>query len=162
MLPFAIFVIAILLFQDDRNCLWLIKAIVMPGVALAVVGLIQFELFPDMLLFEKKHFYLQSLTVVFVNSNTAATYLAMLLVFSIGLAFHSIQNAGFRHLLRCVIGAPSTTRLADARGGAGRHGRPIALLSAVNPDRRGSHCCRNGIYCTIHGRIAGKSDIPRS
>ena len=117
LLPFAIFVTAIVLFQDDRNSLWLIKAIVMPGVALAAVGLIQFELFPDMLLFEKKHFYLQSLTVVFVNSNTAATYLAMLLVFAIGLAFHSIQNAGARQLLRYVIGAPSATRPIDARNG---------------------------------------------
>lgn len=117
MMPFAIFVTVILLFQGDDRGLWPVRAIVVPGFLLALIGLIQFEFFPDMLLFERKYFYLKSLTVVFVNSNTAATYLAMLLVFASGLAFHSIQNAGLRQLLRFLIGAPSLTKPADARRG---------------------------------------------
>jgi O-antigen ligase len=117
LLPFAIFVTSIFLFQGDRHCLQLVQAIIIPGMVLALIGLVQFQFFPDMLLFQRKYFYLKSLTVVFVNSNSAATYLAMLLVFSAGLAFHHIQNAGFRQLLRFLIGAPNATKPADARAG---------------------------------------------
>jgi len=117
LLPFSVFVSAVVLFAGDRHSLWLIRAIVLTGVALTIFGLFQFVFFPELLLFEQKYFYRNSLTVVFVNANTAATYLAMLLVFAVGLAFHAIQNGGAPDFLRFLIGAPTATRPADARAG---------------------------------------------
>lgn len=114
LLPFTVFLTALVLFPSDTDALGLIRMVVMSGVVICIVGLLQFLLTPDMLLLAPKRFYLESLTAVFVNRNTAATYIAMIMIFAAGLTVHSIRNAGFRDLIRFLIGAPSRTTKPDA------------------------------------------------
>ncbi|MDB5525917.1 MAG: Lipid core -O-antigen ligase [Rhizobium sp.] len=114
LLPFSAFMTVLLIFQNDKDAVNLIRFFVVSGCAICVVALLQFLLFPGMLLFVPKKFYLDSLTAVFVNRNTAATYLAMVMIFSGGLAFHSLQNAGFVSFIRFLINSNHKTRRSDA------------------------------------------------
>jgi hypothetical protein len=114
LLPFAVFMTVLLLFRNDREVFILFRAIAIPGIVICLVGIIQFAFFPDRLLFDVKRYYLNALTAVFVNRNTAATYFAMLLVVCVGLAFHHLQNGGLRSLVRFTIGASNETKGRDA------------------------------------------------
>jgi hypothetical protein len=114
LLPFAIFLAALLLFRSDAEALGLIRVIVISGTAICAFGLLQFLFAPDMLFLAPKQFYLDSLTTVFVNRNTAATYIAMIMIFAAGLAFHSLQAGGVRGLIGFLINAPGPTTKPDA------------------------------------------------
>ncbi len=114
LLPFAVFMITLLIFQNDTLAFNLIRVITITGLLLCAITLVQFTFFPNMLMFDAKHFYLDSMTAFFVNRNTAATYLAMILICSCGLTFHYLQNAGLRSFLRFLVDAPSKTSGSDA------------------------------------------------
>jgi len=114
LLPFAIFITTLILFASDKQALNLIRAIVVCGIGICILGLIQFSFSPTMLVFDVKRFYLESLTTVFVNRNTAATYIGMILIFAVGLAVHSLQNAGWRSFVEFLINGFSKTKRSDA------------------------------------------------
>ncbi|WP_137154511.1 O-antigen ligase family protein [Rhizobium sp. FKL33] len=114
LLPFSVFLSGICLFRQDEQALKMIRFLALTGGAIAAFGLIQFLFFPDSLMFEKKRLYLGDLTAVFVNRNTAATYLGMSTLFACALAFHHVQNAGLGNLWRRMIGARSATKTPDA------------------------------------------------
>lgn len=114
LLPFAVFVSALLLCSSDYAAFNLIRAITATGIAITIFGLLQFYLAPNMLMFDEKKFYLHDLTTVFVNRNTAATYLGLILILTIGLAYHYVQAAGFRSFVAWLLKAPSRTRTKDA------------------------------------------------
>jgi hypothetical protein len=118
-LPFAVFLTVLVLFPSDAAALGLVRFLVVSGALICAVGLLQFSFFPNELLFSPKRFYLESLTTVFVNRNTAATYIAMTVVFSAGLAYHHLQDGGAAGLFRYLLKDATPLRQGDARRGIG-------------------------------------------
>jgi hypothetical protein len=101
LLPFAVFIAALILFQSDENALALLRFMAVSGALVALYGLIQFEFFPGNLLFRKKEFYLHDLTAVLVNRNSIATYLGGALILNAGFFYDSLvtkRAAGFEAL----------------------------------------------------------------
>jgi hypothetical protein len=113
LLPFAIFITAVFLFSTDDAAYRLFRFVAISGMAVAAFGLVEFVFFPGQMLFNPKDAYYDSLTAVFVYRNATATYLGIVLVFSYGLAFQHIQNAGFSDFLRRFLGERGKTRTSD-------------------------------------------------
>lgn len=113
-LPFSIFLSGLVLFPNDEKALLLLRYLAALGAAVALVGLIQYLFFPDMLLFEKRKVSQQNLTAVFVNRNTAATFLGMAAMLAAGFAFGHAQNAGLVSFIRRCIGSRNSTTTRDA------------------------------------------------
>lgn len=90
LLPFAVFTTGVLLFQSDASATRLLRFLAISGGLIAVYGLIQYELFPDYLMFRKKDYYLDDLTSVLVNRNSIATYLGAALLVNAGFLFDSL------------------------------------------------------------------------
>lgn len=94
LLPFAVFSSGILLFQSDVSATRLLRIVAISGGVVALFGLIQYEFFPDYILFRKKEFYLHDLTSVLVNRNSMATYLGAALLLNAALLYDSLLPAG--------------------------------------------------------------------
>lgn len=90
LMPFAVFIAALVLFQSDQDALTLLRFMAISGAFVALYGLIQFEFFPETLLFRKKEFYLHDLTAVLVNRNSIATYLGAALILNAGFLYDSL------------------------------------------------------------------------
>lgn len=90
LLPFAIFLTAVLLFSSDRAATMLLRFLAVSGGLVAIYGIVQLELFPQYLMFRKKEYYLQDLTAVLVNRNSIATYLGATLLLNAGLLYDSL------------------------------------------------------------------------
>jgi hypothetical protein len=75
--PFVAFLSALLIFRNDEDVqrAFRLAAYTLSGVI--VFGLLQFIVFPETLLFSEKRFYMESLTSIFVNRNTAGTFLGL-------------------------------------------------------------------------------------
>lgn len=91
LLPFAVFASAMALFSDDTSAMFLFGFIGVAGTVDAALGLIQFLVFPNMLIFAPKMHYVESLTGTFVNRNTAATYFGLALIISISTAISATR-----------------------------------------------------------------------
>ena len=100
-LPFLTFLTGLILCDtnDDRPRL-IIAGLGWIGAAAALIGLLQFNLSPTSLLLGEKRAYLDSLTAVFVNRNTAATFLGLAVLICIrrlwsvsGSAFEALSGA---------------------------------------------------------------------
>lgn len=76
-LPFITFLTGLLLCDTDQRARKVLAGLGLSAGAIAVFGLLQFSLFPNILLVVEKRAYLDSLTAVFVNRNTAATFLGL-------------------------------------------------------------------------------------
>ena len=76
-LPFVTFLTGLLLCDTDQRARKVLTVLGLSAGVIAVFGLLQFSLFPHTLLVIEKHAYLDSLTAVFVNRNTAATFLGL-------------------------------------------------------------------------------------
>nr|ABD47319.1 PssT [Rhizobium leguminosarum bv. trifolii TA1] len=76
-LPFVTFLTGLLLCDTDQRARKVLAGLGLSAGIIAVFGLLQFLLFPSILIVIEKHAYLDSLTAVFVNRNTAATFLGL-------------------------------------------------------------------------------------
>ncbi|ACS57482.1 O-antigen ligase family protein [Rhizobium leguminosarum] len=76
-LPFVTFLTGLLLCDTDQRARKVLTGLGLTAGIIAVFGLMQFLLFPKILIVVEKHAYLDSLTAVFVNRNTAATFLGL-------------------------------------------------------------------------------------
>ncbi|EJB05876.1 O-Antigen ligase [Rhizobium leguminosarum bv. trifolii WSM597] len=76
-LPFVTFLTGLLLCDTDRRARKVLTLLGLSAGIIALFGLIQFSLFPNILIVVEKQAYLDSLTAVFVNRNTAATFLGL-------------------------------------------------------------------------------------
>lgn len=76
-LPLVTFLTGLLLCDNDQRARKLLAALGLSAGVIAVFGLLQFSMFPKILIVIEKHAYLDSLTAVFVNRNTAATFLGV-------------------------------------------------------------------------------------
>jgi hypothetical protein len=79
-MPFAIFASALQLFAGDRAALFLFRFIAASGIAVAILGLVQFLFYPGYLLFEPRAYPMGGVTGTFINRNTAATYFGLVLI----------------------------------------------------------------------------------
>jgi hypothetical protein len=113
LLPFAAFLTTLLLFADDKSASRLVFIILVSGLAICVFGILQFLFFPKVLFLSEKKFYLDSLTLVFVNRNTAANYLAMLLILSAGATFHFLQRTSIADVVDLLIANADINRRRD-------------------------------------------------
>jgi O-antigen ligase len=92
--PMSVFITGLILCDTDERARFLLAVLGTFGGLAAIFGLVQFLTTPDMLLAIDKKSYLDSLTGLFVNRNTAATFF--------GLAF-LVNLARLRdHLVRLV------------------------------------------------------------
>ncbi|MBY5570643.1 O-antigen ligase family protein [Rhizobium leguminosarum] len=76
-LPFVTFLTGLLLCDTDQRARKVLTGLGLTAGIIAVFGLMQFLLFPNVLIVVEKRAYLDSLTAVFVNRNTAATFLGL-------------------------------------------------------------------------------------
>ncbi|RUM23131.1 1,4-beta-xylanase [Rhizobium vallis] len=76
-LPFVTFLTGLLLCDNDQRSRKVLAGLGLSAGVIAVFGLLQFSMFPNILIVVEKHAYLDSLTAVFVNRNTAATFLGL-------------------------------------------------------------------------------------
>jgi hypothetical protein len=114
-MPFIIFLTGLQLFQSDEPAWRMLRLLTLFGIAAATFGLLQFLLFPKMLLVDTKVAYLDSLTAIFVNRNTAATFLGMMLILSVGFMFGLVQKVGIKQYIALVFGMPSRAEKRDRR-----------------------------------------------
>ncbi|MBY3172516.1 O-antigen ligase family protein [Rhizobium laguerreae] len=76
-LPFVTFLTGLLLCDTDQRARKVLTGLGLTAGIIAVFGLLQFLLFPNILIVVEKRAYLDSLTALFVNRNTAATFLGL-------------------------------------------------------------------------------------
>ncbi|MBX4908515.1 MULTISPECIES: O-antigen ligase family protein [Rhizobium] len=76
-LPFVTFLTGLILCDTDQRARKVLTSLGLAAGGIAVFGLLQFSMFPTILIVIEKHAYLDSLTAVFVNRNTAATFLGL-------------------------------------------------------------------------------------
>lgn len=92
MLPYAVFLVGLSLFQFEKDIEWLWKAFCIIGTIFAVYGILQILLFPGWLLYEEKLHYRSSLTGFLVNRNNAATFLGMTLIGTVCLTRWTVRS----------------------------------------------------------------------
>ncbi len=133
-LPVMTFLTGLIVADTDKRARRILMVLAVGAGMISLFGLGQFLLFPKMLLTESKRYYLDSLTAVFVNRNTAATFLGLSFLI---LATFASENG------RAYFGFSS----APSGSFEGRHRllafcRPRPLL----PDRANAHPvpCRTG------------------
>lgn len=76
-LPVMTFLTGLIVADTDKRARRILMVLAVGAGLISLFGLGQFLLFPKMLLTESKRYYLDSLTAVFVNRNTAATFLGL-------------------------------------------------------------------------------------
>ncbi|PDT10101.1 O-antigen ligase family protein [Rhizobium sp. M1] len=76
-LPFVTFLTGLVLCDTDQRARKVLASLGLAAGIIAVFALIQFSMFPRILIVIEKRAYLDSLTAVFVNRNTAATFLGL-------------------------------------------------------------------------------------
>ena len=75
--PMVTFMTGLILCTSDERSETILRTLIVTSAVIATLGLLQFILTPKQLLLSEKLYYLDSLTTVFVNRNTAATYLGL-------------------------------------------------------------------------------------
>lgn len=93
-LPFAFYAAALALFPRDEGALRLLTWLAGIGLIVALFGLLQFVFFPHSLLLVPKTAYLDSLTGVFVNRNTAGTFLGVASLILLTLTILALPRRG--------------------------------------------------------------------
>lgn len=112
-LPFIAFLAGLVLFSTDTEGLRLIRFLCLSGIAVAGFGLLQFSIAPQTLLWEQKHAYLDSLTAVFVNRNTAATFLGVTLILACSLFVANYRSFRKTSFIGAILGDETGARRED-------------------------------------------------
>ncbi len=99
-MPFLIFSGVIVLYRSDRQAIALLRFLGFAGVAVALFGIGQHFLFPDTLLVFPKTSYRDSLTAVFVNRNSAATFFGCTVLLLLALIARRLRG---RPTLRSIV-----------------------------------------------------------
>ncbi|MGR9172688.1 O-antigen ligase family protein [Hyphomicrobiales bacterium] len=88
-LPAMTFLTGLIVADTDERSLIILRVLAIGGGLVSLFGLLQFLLAPHSLLAVEKDAYIDSLTAVFVNRNTAATYLGVVLLLLMTFAVQS-------------------------------------------------------------------------
>lgn len=118
--PFITFMGGLVFCHSEARATRLLRTLTISAGIVATLSLIQFLAFPNYLLFWEKRAYLQNFTAVFVNRNTAATFLGFTAILLIGVLWQSGQEGKRTALTLQMIGEKA------ARGPRGI--RQVALL----------------------------------
>lgn len=114
--PFLIFLTGLVLSTSDERAAMMVRWLALAGGFIALFALVQFLFFPDTLLFMEKRHYLSSLTAVFVNRNTAATFLGLVALLLTGLVSLSLQQGALRALRDWILNGASGQSAKLLRG----------------------------------------------
>ncbi|KAA0680783.1 1,4-beta-xylanase [Neorhizobium sp. P12A] len=95
-MPLVTFIVALILSSTDDRSKALISCLGLVGGAIGLFGLFQFLISPATLIVVEKHFYTDSLTTVFVNRNTAATFLGVTILTLSVLAWEKARKVDVR------------------------------------------------------------------
>ncbi|SFB51014.1 O-antigen ligase like membrane protein [Rhizobium sp. NFR07] len=98
--PFGVFLCGLYLFSTDERARRALTFIAVAGGVMSFGSILQFVFAPSTLLFAKKIAYLDSLTGVFVNRNTAATFFGLLLLVEVAQARRATQAIEFRRIAK--------------------------------------------------------------
>lgn len=123
--PFVFYAAALALFPRDEGALRLLSWLAAFGVLFALFGIAQIAFFPHSLLLTGKTAYLDSLTGVFVNRNTAGTFLgiASLILITLAVSMLPRHRGGGHH-----AGSVPTGPLGAWQGS---RRLPVLVLSVV-------------------------------
>ena len=106
-LPFGVFLSALILFQLEKHAHIALRWIALLGGGISLFSIIQFMAQPEVVLFVTKSAYRDSLTGVFVNRNTAATFFGLLFLLQCALAWQRVAELGLlRSFTALLNGAP--------------------------------------------------------
>ncbi|WP_165932830.1 O-antigen ligase family protein [Rhizobium sp. BK251] len=117
-MPMAAFLTAFLISSSDEHAMQIIRRLGVIGGMVGIFGLGQFLFFPHMLLLGEKQHYFDSLTAVFTNRNTAATFLGLATLILVTQAWERLR--GDTH--------PVVTRPARMRPNSPRSGLAIGTI----------------------------------
>lgn len=96
--PLLGFILSLALFQSTAQALTMLKRLSYFSAALALYGIMQHFFFPLQLGYSEKRFYLDSLTAVFVNRNSAGTFFGVGAVLSLSLASYYLRSINLARL----------------------------------------------------------------
>jgi O-antigen ligase/polysaccharide polymerase Wzy-like membrane protein len=94
LLPLAAFLSALIYVRDSARYTTFLKVVITAALAITVVCLAQYRYAPDTLLWGEKHHYVGSFTASFVNPNTAATYLGVVMLMALSAGLSHLERAG--------------------------------------------------------------------
>lgn len=100
--PFGVFLVGLLLFSTDDRAKQALRVLSVSGGTISALSIAQFYISPDLLLFDAKAAYLSSLTGLFVNRNTAATFLGLVLLLNASSVEVELRKIDFRRHLGVI------------------------------------------------------------
>lgn len=90
-LPCLIFLTGLMVADTDKRAMLLLKVVGVGAGLIALFGIMQFTLSPNMLLAVEKRVYIGNLTATYVNRNTAATHMGLALLLLVTLAVEAAR-----------------------------------------------------------------------
>lgn len=111
-LPFVVFIGALVLFPSDDEAQRLLSWIGKLGGVLAILAICEFQFSPRTLLLDDKKYYLDSLTAPFVNRNTAGTFYGVVSLLLMARVIIEARQTDFRSLVVPNRWAPENRRLS--------------------------------------------------
>lgn len=109
--PFMGLLTGLILCPTDEHAERMLRRLALAGGLIALFGLLQHLAFPGTLLLMEKRHYLDSLTTVFVNRNTAATFLGLVSILLTGLVWQSLRDGAPRALRAWLANRPHPARM---------------------------------------------------
>lgn len=121
-LPISVFMASLVLFDREERAVRAFKVVATLGGVVAIIGVLQFAMTPDVLLLQPKLFYRDSLTGPFVNRNTAGTFFGVASIMLLALAVHAATKIDRYRLLSLLnvggrLEQPKEVAAAGAFGG---------------------------------------------
>lgn len=101
-LPFGTFITGLVIFDTSERAGRALRWFAIGGGWLALWSIVQFQFFPETLGLIHKRFYLESLTGLFVNRNTAATFFGLILLTLLAL-LHKMLLAPNWRMVRALV-----------------------------------------------------------
>ncbi len=101
-LSFAVFMSGLLLFPSERSATKALRMMAIGGGVIACLSILQFSLLPKTLLLAEKKFYRDSLTGVFINRNTAATFFGLIGILLATFFWRSAAQIRLTHFLNAI------------------------------------------------------------
>ncbi|BDA83384.1 ligase [Aureimonas sp. SA4125] len=98
--PFLLYAAILALFDSDRAAFRLIAFLAVLGGCFALFGVVQIVWAPHSLMFFPKQFYIGSLTSVFVNPNTAGTFLGLASLVALSWLLRTLGDTGVAEPLK--------------------------------------------------------------
>lgn len=99
-MPALVLMAVIALYRSDDEVMRLWRFLFAIGVVIAALGILEYLIAPDRLLFMERRHAMRGVTGVFVNVNTAATFFGIALLMGLGLCVERFRKTGIRRLLR--------------------------------------------------------------